>query len=108
MPTTKTKVESSERPCSHAPDRISLSQVAREFETHLSTVHRWARKGVRVRNSRVVLESQRVGGRWYTTRPQVDRFLKTCDSMDDTSATTSPSPSGRADAAVLACKEAGL
>jgi hypothetical protein len=45
--------------------------------THLSTPLRWIKRGVRspTTGERVRLEACRLGGRWMTSRPAVERFI---------------------------------
>lgn len=50
--------------------RLSLNEVAQVFDVHLSTVFRWAQRGVRG----VILETVWVGGRLYTDQKSVDEF----------------------------------
>jgi hypothetical protein len=40
-----------------------------------ATLWRWRTKGVRAGNQRIWLECVRVGGRWYTTRAAMARFI---------------------------------
>lgn len=62
---------------------ISFSEAARLFPTGrrarpvaASTVWRWATTGVRTKDGRTVrLETLRLGSRWITTTPAVQRFL---------------------------------
>lgn len=58
---------------------VPISRAGRLFPVprtpHASTVMRWALRGVRTVSGRVLLETVKVGGRRYTTRAAVDRFL---------------------------------
>ncbi len=55
---------------------ISFAQAAKQLpgrngkRTHVSTLHRWAQKGIRGNR----LEAVRVGGRWLTSSEAVQRF----------------------------------
>lgn len=51
--------------------RVSLTKLAREQHVHVSTVWRWALRGVRGHR----LESFSLGGRRYTTREAFERFI---------------------------------
>ncbi len=52
--------------------RLSLTQLAKEQDCNVTTCWRWAQRGVRG----VRLETYNVGGRRYTTRPAVRRFIE--------------------------------
>src|SRR5262245_56351012 len=62
---------------------LSLSQAARRFPPFRenkpvapSTVFRWIASGVRLPDgSRVRLEAVRLGGRWLTSSPAIERFI---------------------------------
>lgn len=56
--------------------RISLSTLAQEMKIHTCTPWRWARKGAKG----VVLETFTIGGRIFTTRQAVARFLAASNS----------------------------
>lgn len=51
--------------------RVSLTKLAQEQKIHLSTVWRWALRGVRGHR----LECFSIGGRRYTTREAFERFV---------------------------------
>ena len=51
--------------------RVSLTKLAREQGVHVSTVWRWALRGVRGHR----LECFSLGGRRYTTREAFERFI---------------------------------
>ena len=57
----------------------ALARLVRLEETsrpvHAVTILRWITRGVRVRGQTVKLEALRLGGRWVTSRPALDRFL---------------------------------
>jgi len=52
-------------------ERASLNQVARELQVHVSSIWRWALKGVRGRRLRTIM----IGGRRYVERGDLERFL---------------------------------
>lgn len=52
-------------------ERLSMAEVARELQVHITTVWRWASKGVRGRR----LGTVAVGGRRFVLRRQLDEFL---------------------------------
>lgn len=52
-------------------ERLSLTKLAKEADVNVSTVWRWAQRGVKG----VRLETFCVGGRRYTTREAWDRFV---------------------------------
>ena len=62
---------------------LSLSQAARRFppfregkSVSPSTVFRWIHSGVRLPDgTRVRLEACRLGGRWLTSGPAIERFI---------------------------------
>ena len=51
--------------------RLSLTQLAQERDLHVTTIWRWATRGVRG----IRLETYREGGRRYTTREAHARFV---------------------------------
>ena len=81
---------------------ISLTDVAGHVpprfpgkKTHLSTILRWILTGIKSPDgSRVRLEAVRLGGKWVTTRPAVQRFVEKL-----TPALDRGRPSGRSSAA---------
>jgi hypothetical protein len=42
---------------------------------HTATIIRWISRGVCVRGQVIKLEALRLGGRWITSRPALDRFM---------------------------------
>ena len=60
---------------------ITISEAAKLIpgRPNVSTVHRWANKGVRG----VLLESVRAGGRRYTTPGYVAQFLSKLNKSED-------------------------
>jgi hypothetical protein len=62
---------------------LSISQASRRFPPYRenkpiapSTVFRWMLNGVRLPDgSRVRLEAVRLGGRWLTSAPAIERFI---------------------------------
>lgn len=52
-------------------ERLALARAARDCDVHLATVGRWCQRGIRG----VVLESFILGGRRYTTREALARFV---------------------------------
>jgi hypothetical protein len=64
-------------------ERLSLKEAAklppsyREGKpTHVSTIHRWITRGVRLTSGEVVrLEGARLGGRWITSVQAMERFM---------------------------------
>lgn len=53
-------------------ERVSLTDLAKEEDRNVSTVWRWAQRGVRG----VVLETFNVAGRRFTTREAFARFVE--------------------------------
>lgn len=51
-------------------DRLTMRQVARKLNVHVSTVFRWAIRGVRGRKLPTVL----IGGRRFVLRSQLQKF----------------------------------
>lgn len=52
-------------------ERVSLTKVAREFDVHPATIWRWYRRGIKG----VFLESFTIGGKRFTTREALARFI---------------------------------
>ena len=85
-----------------AGDGRSLSQAARRFPPYrqnkpvsLSTVYRWITRGVRLRDGTILrLEGARLGGRWLTSGPAIERFI----SRQTPNFDTSPAPPPRTEA----------
>jgi hypothetical protein len=77
---------------------IGMTQAAKAFgtfrdgrPTHPSTVARWAVRGIRLADGRVVrLESFRLNGRLCTSRPAIVRFIR--DQQDPPPPTTASAP----------------
>jgi hypothetical protein len=94
---------------------LSLSQAARRFppfrETKPiapSTIFRWIAEGVRLPNgSRVRLEAVRLGGRWLTSVPAIERFIARQTPKLDTDTTAAPSLQSAQEAG-CALKELGI
>ena len=63
---------------------LTLSQASRALpgHPHVSTLHRWMRRGVRG----VRLDAYRIGGRWYTTREALERFVSATTAAAGTQA----------------------
>lgn len=85
-------------------DGLSLSAAGRLFPAargngpgvDASTVFRWARKGSKAADGRLVhLESVRVGGRWLTSRQAVTRFVAALSTPASDSTPLPRSPSAR-------------
>jgi hypothetical protein len=82
-----------------AGDGLSLSAAGRLFPAHRgngtvdpSTVWRWARKGSKAPDGRLVrLEVCRVGGRWLTSRSALARFISALSAAAG-SASNQPTP----------------
>lgn len=55
---------------------------------HRATIWRWALQGIRHRGETIKLATIAVGGRRYTTKANIDRFLAACNGV-----TTDPSES---------------
>lgn len=92
---------------------LSLAEAGRSFPPHRGggestrpeTVHRWITDGVRAADgSRVRLEAVRIGGRWVTSEPAVDRFIRRLSAVPDL-APGPRSPAERNRAADAADKE---
>lgn len=96
-----------------AGDGLPLSAAAREFPGHRggralnpATVHRWAHKGVRGPDGRLVkLAVVRVGARWLTTRGAVARFAAELTAAAAPPAAPPRSPAARARASKAAAAE---
>jgi hypothetical protein len=93
---------------------LSLSQAAKKFPSFRedkpvapSTVFRWIASGVRLPDgSRVRLEAVRLGGRWLTSAPAIERFIvRQTPSLETTSAPMPRTPRQRAKAAERAGRE---
>ena len=54
------------------PERLTLNEVARQLNVHISTVFRWSFRGVRGRR----LKSFLVGGRRYVAADDLAQFLR--------------------------------
>jgi len=67
---------------------LDLATAARLLprRPHVSTLWRWARKGLKG----IRLEYRRVGGRVYTTAEALDRFGATLAALDDNPAPLAP------------------
>jgi Protein of unknown function (DUF1580) len=66
-------------------DYITMTEAAKcsPGRPHISTIWRWARKGVKARNgSRINLEHIRAGGRLFTTEASLERFFKAVAEAD--------------------------
>lgn len=75
----------------------------------LSTMIRWANKGVLVRNQRICLDATRVGRRYFTDGPAIDRFLRAIQDADRAEADTpTPEPPLTHSRAEHSLREAGL
>jgi hypothetical protein len=93
---------------------LNLGAAARRFPPYRenkpvnpSTVFRWIKDGVRLPGgSRVRLEAVRLGGRWLTSGPAIERFIA-CQTpqFNDAPAVRTPTPAQRAKAAERAGKE---
>ena len=65
---------------------VPLSKLARRFDVHVSTVHRWRLNGV----SGVRLACVKIGGRWFSTEDALSGFLAALNG--EAGAQTAPSP----------------
>ena len=68
-------------------DYITMTEAAKcsPGRPHISTIWRWARKGVKARNgTRINLEHIRAGGRLFTTEVSLERFFKAVAEADRT------------------------
>jgi hypothetical protein len=83
---------------------VSFSQAARLIPpgrggrpTSPATLWRWARAGCRgADGQRVRLEVTRVGCRWLTSRPALERFLARLNGRQPSPPASPPQPSGQA------------
>jgi hypothetical protein len=77
---------------------LSMAMAAGRFPpsrsgrpVHPATASRWALRGVKTRDGRLVrLEAARVGGRWVTTEPAIRRFIGALQPHE----TATPPPAG--------------
>lgn len=70
-------------------ERVSLTKVAQEFDVHVCTMWRWVRRGIKG----ICLESFTIGGKRFTTREAVARFiLRTNSKPSDQSVSVYGSP----------------
>jgi hypothetical protein len=91
-----------------AGDALDFCAVGRLLDTHTSTVHRWAFRGLPAGpGRRVRLEAVRRGSKWLTSRAAVERFLgKLPRSVSDDDAVPTPrSPAKRQSADEAAAAE---
>lgn len=58
-------------------ERLALGRAARDCNVHIATIGRWCQRGIRS----VVLESYLLGGRRYTTRQALTRFVERRSSI---------------------------
>lgn len=105
---------------------LSLAQAARQLPgrngktTHIATLHRWTRGGIKTPHGIVFLETMKVGGLCVTSREAIARFVEKLNShrqqgstgtpSGTTSTTSTPStskPSKPDDAAARRAAEAG-
>ena len=54
------------------PERLTLNEVAKQLNVHISTVYRWTLRGVRGRRMKYFL----VGGRRYVDADDLPQFLR--------------------------------
>lgn len=66
--------------------RISFAKVAQEMGVHVSTVWRWSLRGIRGNR----LECFSLGGRRYTSREAVERFVTRQNVAPSTNIPASP------------------
>jgi hypothetical protein len=86
-----------------AGDGLSLSAAGHLYPAHRgsgtiapSTVWRWARKGAKSADGRVIrLEVCRIGGRWLTSRGALVRFVNALSHTGDSPATATSPPATR-------------
>ena len=72
-------------------EAAKLIPSAKGKHLHPASVWRWVRKGVVAPDGRrVKLDSAKVGGRWYTSREAVQRFLEALTQQFEVSAAPSP------------------
>jgi hypothetical protein len=93
---------------------LPLAQAARRFPTFRnnspvapSTVFRWINTGVRLADGSCVrLEAVRLGGRWLTSGPAIERFMaRQTPALDAAPAARTPTPAQRSRRAEHATKE---
>jgi hypothetical protein len=86
---------------------VPLEDIATHCSTHFSTVYRWVLKGLPLPSGeRVRLEALRVGGRWVSTWPALQRFAEaTTPAVGDVSAKAPRSVSRRQQASEKAAKQ---
>lgn len=91
-----------------AEDRISLTDLAKDEDRNVSTVWRWAQRGVRG----VKLETFNVGGRRFTTREAFARFVEATTEAAQGSPVQSPRTNRQREAAISRaereCAELGI
>lgn len=86
---------------------IRLEILAKHCQTHFSTVYRWAVKGLPGPDGqRVRLEALRVGGRWVSSWPALQRFaLAITPDLDEGPSKTPRSASKRQKASERAARD---
>ncbi len=88
-----------------------LGSFKNERPVHPSTLARWAQRGVRTPDGRIVrLESARIGGKLVTSRAAIIRFIAAQNEQFFPPTTTTRSPSERqraSEAAVRRLEDAG-
>lgn len=83
-------------------DLLTFHDVARQYNVHLSTCHRWRLRGV----NGIRLETVRMGGKRVTSRQAVERFFAaTTASVDGESTAPASAPHDRSAAIARAERE---
>jgi hypothetical protein len=108
-PDTTTSITGSQlnEPLKLLGDYRTLVPSHRGNQTHVSTLIRWATRGVRLPSGqRLKLAASRIGNRWYTTDTAFAEFIAGQNPSTETQpALASPTPSQRSRAAEAATRE---
>lgn len=91
-------------------DYVPISDVPRYIpgrRIHAATAWRWGQRGL-LRNGKVIkLSTELIGGRRYTTRANIDRFLAECNG-ETTKSTVAESCTHRAETAGRLLESRGI
>lgn len=85
-------------------ERLTLTQVARKLNKAVSSIWRWAQRGVRGHRLRTVV----IGGRRYVLLADLEEFLTALNTDASSSPVRSPSAEQRADDAERRLDELGI
>jgi hypothetical protein len=73
------------------PDRIPLTELAKELGIHVSSLYRWILRGVRARNGqRVRLTAFKLAGRTYVRREDFESYIAAINAPEGASVAEQP------------------